>query len=69
MQLLSIGEVASRLGLSERSVRRMVCRKGFIEPIQVSPHRLRFSENEFTAWLARRPRGKFQQPTNLAVQA
>ncbi len=67
MKLLSIDEVADRLGLSVMSVRRMVARGDFIKPIQVSPNRIRFDEDEMAAWAANRPRGILPHPPQLAI--
>jgi excisionase family DNA binding protein len=69
MKLLSINEVAGRLGVGAMSVRRMIDRGEFIPPIQVSPRRVAFDENEVAAWVASRPRGKLQQPSHLAASS
>ncbi|MGV8955309.1 MAG: helix-turn-helix transcriptional regulator [Cypionkella sp.] len=66
MNLLSIEQVAERLGVSTMSVRRMIERGEFIDPIQISPRRVAFDAHEIAAWLALRPRGKMRQPAHLA---
>lgn len=65
MTLLKIAEVAKRVGLSAMSIRRMVDRGEFVKPIQISPRRIGFDADEVAAWLANRPRGKFQYPAQF----
>jgi excisionase family DNA binding protein len=67
MNFLSIDEVANRLSVSVRSVRRLIASGEFIEPVRVTPRRIRFCEDELSAWAARRARGMLPHPPQLAT--
>lgn len=61
-KLIAYSEVATRLGLGENTVRRMVDRGEFVQPLILSPCRVAFREDEVDQWLANRPRGKLAAP-------
>lgn len=65
MNFLSIDEVANRLSVSVRSVRRLIARGEFIEPVRVTPRRIRFGEAELNTWAASRARGTLPHPPQL----
>ena len=60
MQLITYEDVRAKLGgdkgPSERTIRRMVDRGEFVQPIQVSRGRVMFDAAEVDAWLASRRR-------------
>lgn len=56
-KLISFGAVAERLGVAQNTVRRMVDRGEFIQPLILSERRVAFSESEVDEWISRRPRG------------
>lgn len=66
-KLISIAEVAQRLGIHKASIHRMLGRGEFVAPIQVSPRRVAFDEGEVDAWVASRPRGALQRPAHLSA--
>ncbi len=59
MRVLSLAETSKRLGLGERTLRRMSERGEFIAPVQISTRRVGYIEAELERWLERRPKGKF----------
>lgn len=57
MQLINYEKVCAKLGgRSRRTIERMVARGEFVQPIQVSPGRVMFREDEIDAWLESRRR-------------
>jgi prophage regulatory protein len=71
-KLLSFPSVAAKLGVGENTVRRMLERGEFVQPLVVSPRRVAFRESEVDAWIAARPKGRLACPRSLqrdSVQA
>lgn len=60
MKLINREQVRQKLGgdaaPSMRTIERMVARGEFVQPIQVSPGRVMFDEEEVDAWLESRRR-------------
>lgn len=46
---------AARLGLSDRTVQRLVAAGNFVEPVRVSKNRIGFLEESVNNWIATRP--------------
>lgn len=67
MKLLSFNEASKRVGVNPATVRRLLGRGEFVQPLVLSPRRVAFIEDEVDAWLLARPRVKAtSQPTARA---
>jgi prophage regulatory protein len=56
MRMLSLKATANTLGVSVRTLQRMVRQREFPVPVRLSPGRVAFYEQEVKTWLADRPR-------------
>lgn len=62
--LLTLGEVADRLGVSVRTVTRMVD-SGTLPFLRVSARKVRVREEDLRSWIEARVRGEAQPATEI----
>ncbi|MDE0357673.1 MAG: helix-turn-helix domain-containing protein [Gammaproteobacteria bacterium] len=65
MSLLSYAEVSRLVGLSTRSIRRLIDSGSFPQPLDLGGRVRKFRADEVEAWIDSRPRASVPEPVAL----